>query len=85
MADRRSAYPKATCVADMAIRNGSLDPSMHSFDYCNSFWGFTDDGVEVLLARMRSATRTMEEIRSFWKERCDIVCSGLTSEIIVSM
>ncbi|PPQ82339.1 hypothetical protein CVT24_002318 [Panaeolus cyanescens] len=46
-----------------------LDPSL---DFCNSFWGVGDGGVDVLLARMRGAARTMEELRAFWKERAAI-------------
>ncbi|KAH6914073.1 SH3 domain-containing protein [Coprinopsis sp. MPI-PUGE-AT-0042] len=48
-----------------ALRDGSLD-------FCNAFWGVGDGGVEVLFARMRGATRTVEELRNFWKERAVI-------------
>ncbi|KAG8995922.1 hypothetical protein FRB90_012869, partial [Tulasnella sp. 427] len=48
------------------------DPDQTSIDFCNSFWGPNDCGVEVLFARMRGAARTMEELRSFWKERVAI-------------
>lgn len=41
-------------------------------DFCNAFWGLGDGGVDVLLARMRGSSRTMEELRSFWKERMSI-------------
>jgi len=41
----------------------------HSRDFCNSFWGPGDDGVHILLSRMRGATKTTEEIRRFWVER----------------
>ena len=40
-----------------------------SLDFCNSFWGLGDGGVDVLFARMRGAARTMEELKTFWKER----------------
>ncbi|KAG8878330.1 hypothetical protein FRB98_006278 [Tulasnella sp. 332] len=43
-----------------------------SLDFCNSFWGPNDCGVDVLFARMRGASRTMEELRAFWKERVAI-------------
>ncbi|KZS88210.1 hypothetical protein SISNIDRAFT_446203 [Sistotremastrum niveocremeum HHB9708] len=43
-----------------------------SMDFCNAFWGLGDGGVDVLLARMRGSSRTMEELRSFWKERMSI-------------
>ncbi|KIO28887.1 hypothetical protein M407DRAFT_21964 [Tulasnella calospora MUT 4182] len=48
------------------------DPDQTSLDFCNSFWGPNDCGVEVLFARMRGAARTMEEMREFWKERIAI-------------
>ncbi|KAG9038235.1 hypothetical protein FRB95_002196 [Tulasnella sp. JGI-2019a] len=48
------------------------DPDHSSLDFCNSFWGPNDCGVEVLFARMRGAARTMEELRSYWKERIAI-------------
>ncbi|KAG8920792.1 hypothetical protein FRC02_000696, partial [Tulasnella sp. 418] len=48
------------------------DPDQSSLDFCNSFWGLNDVGVEVLLARMRGAARTMDELRGFWKERIAI-------------
>ena len=44
-------------------------PGQSSIDFCNSFWGLNDCGVEVLFARMRGAARTMEELRGFWRER----------------
>ncbi|WVQ70350.1 uncharacterized protein L199_008577 [Kwoniella botswanensis] len=45
------------------------DPKM---DYCNSFWGQGDRGYEVIMARLRGAGRTVEELRGFWKERASI-------------
>ncbi|KIO28897.1 hypothetical protein M407DRAFT_71276 [Tulasnella calospora MUT 4182] len=50
--------------------SGLLDQS--STDFCNSFWGPNDSGVEVLFARMRGAVRTMEEVRGFWNQRIAI-------------
>ncbi|KAG5653795.1 hypothetical protein H0H81_010465 [Sphagnurus paluster] len=38
-------------------------------DFCNSFWGPGNDGVNILLSRMRGATKTTEELRLFWNER----------------
>jgi hypothetical protein len=38
-------------------------------DFCNSFWGLGDDGVNILLARMREAAKTTEALKSFWNER----------------
>ncbi|KAG8898983.1 hypothetical protein FRB99_007007, partial [Tulasnella sp. 403] len=48
------------------------DQDQSSLDFCNAFWGLNDCGVDVLFARMRGAARTMEEVRSFWKERVAI-------------
>ncbi|KAJ7252427.1 SH3 domain-containing protein [Mycena haematopus] len=46
------------------LYNGST-----SRDFCNSFWGVGDAGVNILFARMRGAARTTDELRNFWKER----------------
>ncbi|KAG9048880.1 hypothetical protein FS837_011789 [Tulasnella sp. UAMH 9824] len=48
------------------------DPAQTSSDFCNSFWGPNDGGVEVLFARMRGAARTMNEVQGFWKKRIAI-------------
>ncbi|KAG9048891.1 hypothetical protein FS837_011800 [Tulasnella sp. UAMH 9824] len=47
-------------------------PDQSSLNFCNSFWGPNDCGVEVLFARMRGAARTMTELREFWRERIAI-------------
>ncbi|KAF7289213.1 SH3-domain-containing protein [Mycena indigotica] len=49
------------------LYNGST-----SRDFCNSFWGVGDAGVNILFARMRGAVRTTDELRNFWKERAII-------------
>ncbi|KAJ6631366.1 SH3 domain-containing protein [Mycena sp. CBHHK59/15] len=49
------------------LYNGST-----SRDFCNSFWGLGDAGVNILFARMRGAARTTDELRNFWKERAAI-------------
>ncbi|KAJ3844216.1 SH3 domain-containing protein [Lentinula raphanica] len=54
------------------IRAGSPANIGRSIDFCNSFWGVGDGGVDVLFARMRGAMRTMDELRNFWKERAAI-------------
>jgi hypothetical protein len=41
-------------------------------DFCNAFWGPGDKGYEVILARLRGAHRTTDELRLFWKERISI-------------
>lgn len=51
------------------IRAGSPANIGRSTDFCNSFWGAGDGGVDVLFARMRGAMRTMEELKNYWKER----------------
>ncbi|KAG8926430.1 hypothetical protein FRC00_002916 [Tulasnella sp. 408] len=48
------------------------DPNQTSSDFCNSFWGGGDRGVEVLFDRMHGAARTMEEVQGFWRERIAI-------------
>nr|XP_018264103.1 septation protein imp2 [Kwoniella dejecticola CBS 10117]OBR86261.1 septation protein imp2 [Kwoniella dejecticola CBS 10117] len=45
------------------------DPKM---DFCNSFWGQGDRGFEVIMARLRGAGRTVDEMRGFWRERAAI-------------
>lgn len=40
-----------------------------SRDFCNSFWGVGDGGVNILFARMRGAARTTDDLRAFWRER----------------
>lgn len=56
-----------------ASANGSVPPhdelSDPSLDFCNAFWGSGDRGYEVIMARLRGAARTVEELRVFWKER----------------
>lgn len=42
------------------------DPKLN---YCNAFWGPGDRGFDVIMARLRGAGRTVEELRTFWKER----------------
>ena len=66
MSARRQA---STTSLSKYARDGSPDPTSSSLDFCNAFWGSNDAGVDVLLARMRGAARTMEELRNFWKER----------------
>jgi hypothetical protein len=50
------------------------EPSLEqrSLDFCNAFWGAADGGVDVLLARMRGASRTIEEVKAYYKERVAI-------------
>jgi hypothetical protein len=49
--------------------NGEEEISDPRMDFCNAFWGQGDRGYEVIMARMRGAGRTVDELRGFWKER----------------
>lgn len=37
--------------------------------FCNAFWGSGDAGYEVIQSRMKTANRTMDEVRAMYKER----------------
>lgn len=50
---------------DVDVFNGSK-----SRDYCNSFWGVGDAGPNIVFARMRGASKTTDELRNYWNERC---------------
>ncbi|KAI0069934.1 hypothetical protein K474DRAFT_1713771 [Panus rudis PR-1116 ss-1] len=63
--------PSTTSLSKFA-RGSPYEFANRSLDFCNAFWGLGDGGVDVLLARMRGATRTIEELRNFWKERAMI-------------
>ncbi|WWC85249.1 uncharacterized protein L201_000111 [Kwoniella dendrophila CBS 6074] len=54
--------------------NGNKDEELNDpkMDYCNSFWGQGDRGFEVIMARLRGAGRTVDELKAFWKERAAI-------------
>ncbi|KJA28834.1 hypothetical protein HYPSUDRAFT_621926 [Hypholoma sublateritium FD-334 SS-4] len=64
--------PSTTSLSKFARANSPVLQNNRSLDFCNSFWGHGDGGVDVLFARMRGAARTMEELRMFWKERAAI-------------
>jgi hypothetical protein len=61
--------PSTTSLSKYYGRATSPGLQNRSLDFCNAFWGIGDGGVDVLFARMRGATRTMEELKNFWKER----------------
>jgi hypothetical protein len=70
MAVRRQ--PSTTSLSRYAIAKSpgvDLYNGSTSRDFCNSFWGVGDAGVNILFARMRGAARTTDELRNFWKER----------------
>ncbi|KIJ95110.1 hypothetical protein K443DRAFT_683294 [Laccaria amethystina LaAM-08-1] len=54
------------------VRASTPDSQPRSLDFCNAFWGLGDGGVDVLFTRMRGASRTVEELKNFWKERASI-------------
>ncbi|KAF9486073.1 hypothetical protein BDN70DRAFT_371851 [Pholiota conissans] len=64
--------PSTTSLSKFARANSPVMQNNRSLDFCNSFWGHGDGGVDVLFARMRGAIRTMDELRLFWKERAAI-------------
>lgn len=72
MTARRQA---STTSLSKYLRDASPGPTDRSLDFCNAFWGLGDGGVDVLFARMRGASRTMTELRAYWKERCAILKS----------
>jgi len=43
--------------------------NLESSDFCNSFWGLNDEGVDVLFARMQGGIQTLEEVKGFLLER----------------
>ena len=71
MASSTRRQSSSTSLSKYA-RAHSPDFADHSLDFCNAFWGQGDAGVDVLFARMRGASRTIEELRAFWKERAAI-------------
>ncbi|EIN06419.1 hypothetical protein PUNSTDRAFT_105403 [Punctularia strigosozonata HHB-11173 SS5] len=69
MTTRRQA---STTSLSKFARAGSPELNNKNLDFCNAFWGLGDGGVDVLFARMRGASRTMDELRNFWRERASI-------------
>lgn len=65
---QHSTTDSLTRYAD--ARSPVEDPYGRPNDFCNSFWGPGDDGVNILLSRMRGAAKTTDELRNFWNERC---------------
>lgn len=53
-------------------RQPGFDPfnGSDSRDYCTSFWGPGDAGPNLMFARMRGATKTTDELKNYWSERC---------------
>ena len=68
-----ASSPKRTQSSTSLARlhNGQgIDPedADPKLDFCNAFWG-GDKGYDVIMARLRGASRTAEEMRAFWRER----------------
>lgn len=40
--------------------------------FCNAFWGLNDAGFEAISARMKASQRSLDELKSLYKERADI-------------
>ena len=40
--------------------------------FCNAFWGQQDAGFEAISARMKASQRTLDELKTLYKERADI-------------
>lgn len=53
--------------------NSNINPSLSNhdgeLDFCNAFWGEGDAGYEVISARLRASNRTIDDLKTFWKER----------------
>ncbi|KAF9529754.1 hypothetical protein CPB83DRAFT_811862 [Crepidotus variabilis] len=73
MAARPPQPTSVTSLARFAVtRQADLDPfnGSTSRDYCNSFWGLGDAGPNLMFARMRGASKTTDELKNYWNERC---------------
>lgn len=70
----QSQHPRRQSSTTSLSKFIRTEPSLEqrSLDFCNAFWGPADSGVDVLLARMRGAMRTVEEVKAFYKERAAI-------------
>lgn len=40
--------------------------------FCNSFWGENDAGFHVIQSHGKNTFKTLDDLRSFYKERADI-------------
>jgi len=68
MTARRQA--STTSLAKYARQQTEEELTQRQLDFCNAFWGPTDNGVGVMLSRLRGTARTMDDLRGYWKERC---------------
>jgi hypothetical protein len=67
MARRQSSASSLRRYARQA--DAELEFENRSLDFCNAFWGLNDPGVDVLIARMRYGSKTIDDLRAFWRER----------------
>ncbi|KAF5098625.1 hypothetical protein D0Z00_001968 [Geotrichum galactomycetum] len=51
-----------------------MDPSTHPdpFAFANNFWGKAESGVEVLIDRVNNTAQTINNVKSFYRERAAI-------------
>lgn len=69
----RAPQPSVTSLARYAVAKQpgiDLFNGKSSRDFCNSFWGVGDAGPNLMFARMRGTSKTTDELRNFWNERC---------------
>jgi hypothetical protein len=61
--------------------NQNFNPSLANhngeLDFCNAFWGEGDAGYEVISARLRASSRTVDDLKTFWKERFVVLSCGM--------
>ena len=58
---------------ELGGKNPDVD-GVEAGEFCNRFWGSSDEpgqekGYEALLGRVKGASRTVDELRAFFKER----------------
>ena len=88
MASRAPAQASVTSLARFAVaRQPDVDlfNGSSSRDYCNSFWGPGDAGANIMFARMRGASKTTDELRNFWNERCSYNTRRIAHNLTLSL
>ncbi len=58
----------AMAAEDEYIRRELADET----SFCNAFWGSGDDGYDMIMARIRGSSRTLDELRAVYRERAEI-------------
>ena len=79
-------YNSSASAANGGRAPGDENLNDPKLDFCNAFWGVDQKGYDVVMARLRGAGRTIDELRAFWKERsvrsytfiesCPYLCIG---------